>query len=146
MKEINVKLWRKDNADDWSIEINGLRHHKVSTEITEYLVECALIVADKTASETSTRGPRCRGRTVPTAAKPSKKVLEFAVPQEAVERHLEYWIIGIIESNNEMAALLECIRDSYCALLAGKPVKKDDEILTQLEATLTNAAKAKHAI
>jgi hypothetical protein len=32
---------------DWSIEINGLRHEHVTSEIIETLVECAVIVAEK---------------------------------------------------------------------------------------------------
>jgi hypothetical protein len=33
-----------DDAEDWSTETNGLRHDHVTSEIMEYLVECALIV------------------------------------------------------------------------------------------------------
>ena len=46
MQEIKIKLWRNDETQDWSIEINGLRHEHVSSEILEDLVECALIVAE----------------------------------------------------------------------------------------------------
>ena len=46
MQEIKIKLWRNDQAQDWSIEINGLLHEHVSSEIMEDLVECALIVAE----------------------------------------------------------------------------------------------------
>jgi hypothetical protein len=55
MQEINIKMWRNDEAQDWSIEINGLRHEHVTSEIMEDLVECALIVAEKTLTEASTR-------------------------------------------------------------------------------------------
>ena len=32
MQEINIKLWRNDGAEDWSIEINGLRHEHVCAQ------------------------------------------------------------------------------------------------------------------
>ena len=56
MQEINIKLWL-DEARDWSIEINGLRHDHISSEILEDLVECALIVAQKSLTEAATRQP-----------------------------------------------------------------------------------------
>ena len=51
MKQINIDLWRNDESQDWSIEINGLRHEHVTSEIMEDLVECALIVAETTLTE-----------------------------------------------------------------------------------------------
>jgi hypothetical protein len=58
MQEIKIKLWRNDEAQDWSIEINGLWHEHVSTEILEDLVECALIVAERSLVDASTRLPQ----------------------------------------------------------------------------------------
>jgi hypothetical protein len=46
MQHIKIDLWHNDEALDWSIEIDGLRHEHVSSEIVETLVECALIVAE----------------------------------------------------------------------------------------------------
>jgi hypothetical protein len=86
---------------------------------------------------------------MPKAKKPPErvKVLEYAVPQEIIERQLEGWMRGVLESKDELAAALERLRDSYCALLAGKkPVKDDDEILAQVEAALTQAEKAKNVV
>lgn len=74
---------------------------------------------------------------------PTDKVLEFAVPQEGIERQIEDWLQRIVESNDELVVVVERIRDSYRALLAGKPVKDDDEILAQVESALQNAARAK---
>ena len=54
MREINIKLWL-DDAQDWSIEINGLRHEHVSSEIMEDLVEVALILAEESLTEAATR-------------------------------------------------------------------------------------------
>jgi hypothetical protein len=73
----------------------------------------------------------------------SEKVLAFAVPQEGIERQIEDWFQRIVASNDELVFVMERIRDSYCALLAGNHVKDDDEILAQVETALRNAAKAK---
>lgn len=55
MQAINIKMWRNDEEQDWSIEINGLLHEHITSEIMGDLVECALIVAEKTLTEASTR-------------------------------------------------------------------------------------------
>jgi hypothetical protein len=47
MQQIKIDLWHNDEMLDWSIEINGLRHEHVTSEIIETLVECAVIVAEK---------------------------------------------------------------------------------------------------
>jgi hypothetical protein len=47
MQQIKIDPWHNDEALDWSIEINGLRNEHVTSEIMEMLVECALIVAEK---------------------------------------------------------------------------------------------------
>jgi hypothetical protein len=57
MQEIKIKLWRNDQAQAWSIEINGLLHEQVFSEIMEDLVECARIVAETSLAEASTRRP-----------------------------------------------------------------------------------------
>jgi hypothetical protein len=56
MQKLNVMLWM-NQVEDWSVEINGLRHDHVSSEILEDLVECALIVAQKVLTEAATRRP-----------------------------------------------------------------------------------------
>jgi hypothetical protein len=58
MQEINLKLWHNYAAEDWSIEINGLRYLNVSTTIVEELVQCALIVAAMSLSEGAARPPQ----------------------------------------------------------------------------------------
>ena len=55
MQQIKIDLWHNDEMLDWSIEINGLRHEHVSSEIVETLVECALIVAEKSLTRVVTR-------------------------------------------------------------------------------------------
>jgi hypothetical protein len=47
MLQIKIDLWHNTEALDWSIEINGLRHEHVTSEVIETLVECAVIVAEK---------------------------------------------------------------------------------------------------
>jgi hypothetical protein len=46
MRELRIDLSHNYEAEDWSIEINGLRHEHVTSEVVEALVECALIVAE----------------------------------------------------------------------------------------------------
>jgi hypothetical protein len=54
MQQIKINLWHNDEALDWSIEINGLRHEHVTSEIMETPVECALIVAEKSLTRAIT--------------------------------------------------------------------------------------------
>jgi hypothetical protein len=54
IQEIKIKLWRNDEPQDWSVEINGLLHEHVSIEILEDLVAAALIVAETWLTETTT--------------------------------------------------------------------------------------------
>jgi hypothetical protein len=69
-----------------------------------------------------------------------RRLLPFTVPeQDATVR----WVLC---SNDELATTLKHLRNSYCALLAGNPVKDDDEILAMVEASLKNAAKAKSIV
>jgi hypothetical protein len=46
MKKLKIDVWHNDEALDWTIEINGLRHEHVTSDVMEALVECALIVAE----------------------------------------------------------------------------------------------------
>jgi hypothetical protein len=54
MQEITIRLWR-NTAGDWSVEINGQRHEHVPTEVMESLVESALIVAEESLVNISTK-------------------------------------------------------------------------------------------
>jgi hypothetical protein len=71
----------------------------------------------------------------------SDGVIRFAVPQQAIKVQLENWMQGLRESNDALVAALQRIRDSYCALLAGKPVRNEDEILAQVASALTGVEK-----
>ncbi len=57
MQEIILKLWRNDNEQDWSLEINGLPYEYVSAETLEDLAEAALSVAENSLTEAATRQP-----------------------------------------------------------------------------------------
>jgi Sigma-70, region 4 len=54
-REIKIRIWRNAEAQDWSLEINGLRHEHVSSEIMEGLVEAALIVGEEQLMEETIR-------------------------------------------------------------------------------------------
>jgi hypothetical protein len=47
MHQIRIDLWHNDEALDSSVEINGLRHEHVTSEVMEAVVECALTLAEK---------------------------------------------------------------------------------------------------
>jgi hypothetical protein len=57
MQEIILKLWRNDDAQDWSLEINGKRYDHVSAEILEDLAEAALVAAENSLMEAAGRRP-----------------------------------------------------------------------------------------
>jgi hypothetical protein len=54
MQEIAIRLWR-NKPGDWSLEINGQRYEHVPTGVMESLVESALIVAEESIVNISTR-------------------------------------------------------------------------------------------
>jgi hypothetical protein len=57
MHEINVKLWRNHQQQDWSVEINGTRHDSLTIETIEDLMERALIDAEKAMLADSGKRP-----------------------------------------------------------------------------------------
>jgi hypothetical protein len=57
-QEIGISLWHNDESLDWSIEIDGLRHEHVTSEIMEALVECALIVAQMSLARALAQRPQ----------------------------------------------------------------------------------------
>jgi hypothetical protein len=56
MQQIKINLWHNDQSMDWSIEIDGLRNEHVTSEVIETLVECALIVAEKSLATRADTG------------------------------------------------------------------------------------------
>ena len=57
MQEIKIKIWL-NSADDWSIEINGLRHNHVSSQIMEAFVETSMIMTEKSLIDAAARRPQ----------------------------------------------------------------------------------------
>lgn len=57
MQEINIKIWL-NALEDWSIEINGLRHEHISAQVMEDLLEASMIVAEKALTDAATRRPQ----------------------------------------------------------------------------------------
>jgi hypothetical protein len=140
MHEIKLKVWLDDQAGDWSVEINGVRHEHVTSEILEDLVEVELIKAQKILSDAAAR-KRNRAGTTPKLEKPPRKakVLEFVEPQSAVEASLEAWVERVIGSNRALATALTLLRDSHMALMKGEPAADASELLTSVEAALKQA-------
>jgi hypothetical protein len=57
-QEIKLVLWHNDESLDWSVEINGLRHEHVTSEVMEALVECALMVAQMSLTRALAQRPQ----------------------------------------------------------------------------------------
>jgi 3-oxoacyl-(acyl-carrier-protein) synthase len=46
MREINITLWRHEQAEEWSVGIDGKFHQPVSATFIDKLVEYALVAAE----------------------------------------------------------------------------------------------------
>jgi hypothetical protein len=71
--------------------------------------------------------------------KPAASVPLSAVPQSSVEGDLVAWIKQTVHSCQDLASVLERLRNSYVAMLAGGGVSDADEILIKVEAALRNS-------
>jgi hypothetical protein len=84
---------------------------------------------------------------VPIAAGRSAAALKKAVPpqnaadeQGDVERNLQKWFRGIVQSNHDLATALERLRDSCQELLVGRPISNAHQaVLIGVEITLRDA-------
>jgi hypothetical protein len=74
--------------------------------------------------------------------KASCKVLPFAVPQASREGQLEKWFRGVIQSNHELIAALERLRDSYQLLMQKPASEAEQAVLLAVEITLSRARNA----
>jgi hypothetical protein len=65
MQEIEIKLWRHDEEEDWSIEVNGKLYQHVSATTVDELVEYALVAAEQAllAPVSPRHGSCCSGAT-----------------------------------------------------------------------------------
>jgi hypothetical protein len=76
--------------------------------------------------------------------KASCKVLPFVAPQPSLEGRLEKWFRGVMQSNEDLMAALERLRDAYKVRLAERAVTEADQVvLLAVEVTLNNARNAK---
>jgi hypothetical protein len=71
--------------------------------------------------------------------KPAASVPPPAVPQSSVEEDLVAWIKGTVHSCQDLASVLERLRNSYVAILAGGGASDAEEILIKVEAALRNS-------
>lgn len=145
MQEINVKLWRNHGSEDWSIEINGLLHEHLSAQEMEDLVEAAMIVAEKSLMGAE-QGERIRSGIISERKAQSKKVLEFGTPQDAIDAQLENMIQRVFASNDELAAALKRLRDSFKHILKGEAIADAGALVEQADIALENAQKPRNFI
>jgi hypothetical protein len=144
MLEINIKLWRNHASADWSIEINGQLHEHVSTQEMEDLVEATMIVAEKSLNGAE-QGERIRSGISERKAQ-SKKVLEFGTPQEVIDSQLENLIQRVFKSNDELAAALKRLRDSWKHILKGEAITDAGALMEQVDIALENAARPRNIL
>jgi hypothetical protein len=140
MQEINIKLWPNPVSGDWSIEINGLLHEHVSAQEMEDLVEATMIAAEK-SFKGAKQDERIGGSVISERKARSRKVLEFEAPQEVIDAQLENLIQRVFESNDELAAALTRLRDSWMHILKGEAITDARALLEQADIALENAQK-----
>ena len=51
MQEINIKLWRHSEEQDWSAEVHGTLHEHISTRTLDDMVEYVLVAAQQALLE-----------------------------------------------------------------------------------------------
>jgi len=68
-----------------------------------------------------------------------RKIIEFVVPEDSVERQLAFWIRDLVNCTNELVPTLERLRNSYRLLRADMPVTDAEEILWRVEQCLKDA-------
>jgi hypothetical protein len=139
VQEINIKLCRNDGAEDWSIEISGLRHEHVSAQEMRDLIEATVFVAEKSLTD-ERRGALFRSEIISELSSPSTKWVEVVRPESAIEHQLDKWIKQLSEANNELATALYRLEDSFELLLAGQKI---EEVLSQVERALKSACMAR---
>jgi hypothetical protein len=74
---------------------------------------------------------------------PQRKLLGFPERRQNAIAQAKDWTDGILESNDNLRAALELLRNSYCALLTGLSVKEDAAILAQVEAILKGGGSSR---
>jgi hypothetical protein len=61
VRSITIKLWRHEDSQDWSIEVDGILYSHVSSSAVDSLMECAAIRAQDSLleQEVATLKPVC---------------------------------------------------------------------------------------
>jgi hypothetical protein len=70
------------------------------------------------------------------------KVLPFTVREPSREGQLEKWFRGVIQSNHDLIAALERLRDSYQVRMQKPASEADQAVLLAVEITLSQARSA----
>jgi hypothetical protein len=91
---------------------------------------------------TVTFHPRVSERNVAAQNKTRGKVLQFAVREPSREGQLEKWFRGVIQSNHDLIAALERLRDSYQLQMQIPATEADQAVLLAVEVTLSQARSA----
>jgi hypothetical protein len=140
---INIKLRRNEGAEDWSIEISGLRHEHVCAQEMKDLIEAAVFVAEKPSSD-ERPGALERSEIISELSSPSTNWVEVMRPESAIEHQLDEWIKQVSEANNELATALYRLKDCFELLLEGQRIADAKEVLSQVERALESACMARN--
>jgi len=143
VQEIKIKLWRNDGAEDWSIEISGLRHEHVCAQEMKDLIEAAVFVAEKSFKDEQ-RGALYRSEIISDLSSPSTNWVEVMRPESAIEHQLDKWIKQVTAANDELATALNRLKQSFELLRAGQKIPDANAILAQAERALKAAQNAKN--
>jgi hypothetical protein len=77
---------------------------------------------------------------------PSKKLLGFPASQDTLDTTLINWVRGLVQSNDQLADALECLRRSYRVVLAGNSVPDAAKVLWQVDIALNAAERSRNAL
>lgn len=144
MQELGIKLWHNDGVEDWSIEINGLRHEHVCAQEMEELVEAAMVVAERSSLAEQPGGDLYKTELISELNSSATMWVEVTRPQSAIEHQLDKWIKQVTGANDELATALIRLNHSFERLLAGQKVPEANAVLAQAERALQAAQKAKN--
>jgi len=144
MQELGIKLWRNDGVEDWSIEINGLRHEHVCAQEMEELVEAAMVVAERSSLAEQHEGALDRTEIISELNSSPTMWVEVTQPQSAIEHQLDKWIKQVTGANDELATVLIRLQQAFELLLAGQKIPEANALLAQAERALKAAQKAKN--
>jgi hypothetical protein len=144
MQEIGIRLWRNAGAEDWSIEINGLRHEHVCAQEMEELVEAAVVAAERSLLAEQHESAHYGKEIISELNSSSTMWVEVTRPQSAIEHQLDKWIKQVTAANDELATALNRLKHAFELLRAGQKIPEANAVLAQAEKALKAAQNAKH--